>query len=71
MNNIEYYGDVEVVVKMRYRVATLLKDAKDVPPEELKQIMLACLQGRTYDDITDTEQLSILEVLEVGENAVE
>lgn len=62
-----YYGDVEVTVKMRYRVAAeFQKVGSDGRPS--KALMLQILKNNEYEDITDTEELQVVSVDKVGEN---
>lgn len=62
-----YTGDVEVTVKMRYRLdADFSKLNKDGKPT-LKQV-LEMLQSREYNDILDEEELEVLSVETVSEN---
>jgi hypothetical protein len=61
-----YIGDVELIVKMRYRViGTEFPGNTDRPTKEQ---VLDALQGDNYDDIIDEEELAVLEVLDVGPN---
>lgn len=67
-NMEQYYGDVEVTVRMRYRLDAELpvSPATGLPS---KAAVLQCLQNREYNDITDEEELEVLSVQEVGENS--
>jgi hypothetical protein len=60
----EYYGDVIVTVKMRYRVAMEFEGEGKPTPEQ----MLDALEHCTYDDITDEERLTVLSVDDVRKN---
>lgn len=65
-----YYGDIEVVVKMRYRLdAVFDKVGKDGLPT--KAMALKMIVNGDYNDISDEEQLEVIEVLSVGENNVQ
>lgn len=61
-----YYGDVEVIVRMRLRIDA---NASEVNPTTHE--MFNIISSASYDDIHDEEQLEILAVLEVGSNAAE
>jgi hypothetical protein len=56
----DYYGDVTVLIKARWRVSIVGTDKA----EEIKK---AVLNQEVYD-ITDKETLEVMEVLEIGEN---
>lgn len=62
-----YYGDVDITVKMRYRLdASFKKLDKDNRPSE--KDVLKVLKNHTYNDVLDTEELEVLSVDDIGEN---
>jgi hypothetical protein len=64
----EYCGDVEAIVRMRYRLhATLPFDDRAVERPSYATVLRALREGN-YHDIIDDEQLEILSVEDVGEN---
>lgn len=57
---MNYYGDVTVTVTYRYRVS--ISDVETI--EEVER----CILTLDIDDVTDTEELEIINVLHVSED---
>ena len=66
MNEGPYYGDVEVIVRMRYRVSAPLPLSSANGQPTVEGVLSALKQSR--NNILDDEDLEVLGVVKIGEN---